>query len=147
MPEIVERAVPAAACAALQAAGVDPVLARVFAARGVAVADELDLRGDHLLPPESMHGLADMARQVADAIGTSRRLLIVGDYDCDGATACAVGVLGLRAFGAGQGAGSWTGNNVPPSYPARASRTAGESPAATGQPRTAASLTGRPQPS
>ena len=100
MPEIVERAVPAAACAALQAAGVDPVLARVFAARGVAVADELDLRGDHLLPPESMHGLADMARQVADAIGTSRRLLIVGDYDCDGATACAVGVLGLRAFGA-----------------------------------------------
>ena len=100
MPEIVERPVPAAAFSALQAAGVEPVLARLFAARGVASAEELDLGAERLLPPESMLGLARMASLVADAIQASQRVLIVGDYDCDGATACAVGVLALRAFGA-----------------------------------------------
>jgi single-stranded-DNA-specific exonuclease len=100
VPEIVERAVNPEALESLQGAGVDRVLARLFAARGVLSADELDLRSEGLLPPERLRNLAQMAGILADAIEASRRLLIVGDYDCDGATACAVGVLALRAFGA-----------------------------------------------
>ena len=100
MPEIIERAVNAEAFESLQRAGVDRVLARLFAARGVLSADEMDLRSDRLLAPERLRNLAHMAQILADAIEASQRLLIVGDYDCDGATACAVGVLALRAFGA-----------------------------------------------
>ena len=47
-----------------------------------------------------MRNLPEAARLLADAIARGKRLLIVGDYDCDGATASAVGVLGLRALGA-----------------------------------------------
>ena len=47
-----------------------------------------------------MRNLAALATMLADAIEQPKRLMIVGDYDCDGATACAVGVLALRAFGA-----------------------------------------------
>jgi len=100
VPEIIERAVNAEAFESLQRAGVDRVLARLFAARGVLSADEMDLRSDRLLAPERLRNLAHMAQILADAIEASQRLLIVGDYDCDGATACAVGVLALRAFGA-----------------------------------------------
>ncbi|MCC7549528.1 MAG: single-stranded-DNA-specific exonuclease RecJ [Burkholderiales bacterium] len=100
MPEIVERQAPSGPRAALERAGVHPVLARLLAARGVTCAEELDLRLEHLLPPAGLLGLDRMARLLADAIGAGERLLIVGDYDCDGATACATGVLALRAFGA-----------------------------------------------
>jgi len=100
MPEIVEREVPAEAVRALECAGLEPVMARLLAARGVGSEEELDLRAERLLPPAAMHGLERMASILADAIAGAQRLLIVGDYDCDGATACAVGVLALRAFGA-----------------------------------------------
>ncbi len=100
MPEIVERPVAADARDALQRAGIDPVLARVFAARGVVSPEELDLRTERLLTPDGLRNLANMAEILADAIDSSQQLLIIGDYDCDGATACAVGMLALRAFGA-----------------------------------------------
>jgi single-stranded-DNA-specific exonuclease len=100
MPEIVERPYPDAAFAALLQTGIDPVLARVFAARGVHAPEQLDIGLARLLPPASMRNLPALAAILADAIERSRRLLIVGDYDCDGATACVVGVLALRAFGA-----------------------------------------------
>jgi single-stranded-DNA-specific exonuclease len=100
VPEIVERAYPETAFAALLQAGVDPVLARVLAARGVHAPEQLDVGLSRLLPPASMRNLPALAAILADAIERSQRLLIVGDYDCDGATACAVGVLALRAFGA-----------------------------------------------
>ena len=100
MPDIVQRTYPADAAAALVEAGIDPVLARVFAARGVRTIDELDIGLARLLPPAPMQGLPALASILADAIERSRPLLIVGDYDCDGATACAVGMLALRAFGA-----------------------------------------------
>ena len=103
MPEIVERACPEASVAALRGAGVDPVLARVLAARGVHAPEQLDLGLARLLPPASMRNLPALAAILADAIERSQRLLIVGDYDCDGATACAVGMLALRAFGADVG--------------------------------------------
>jgi single-stranded-DNA-specific exonuclease len=100
VPDIVERDYARDAAARLQAAGIDPVLARVYAARGIGDDRDLDLALGHLLAPESMRNLDRLAAILADAIGQSRQLLIVADYDCDGATACAVGVLGLRALGA-----------------------------------------------
>ena len=84
----------------LQAAGTHPLLAQLFAARGVKEADELELALPHLLPPKQLKGAEDAARMLADAIARGERLLIVADYDCDGATACAVGLRGLRAMGA-----------------------------------------------
>jgi len=54
----------------------------------------------HLLPPTAMKGTAEAARLLADAIGQDKKLCIVADYDCDGATACAVAVRGLRLLGA-----------------------------------------------
>ena len=53
-----------------------------------------------LLPPSSLKGVADAAVLLADAIFQNTRLCIVADYDCDGATACAVGIRGLRLLGA-----------------------------------------------
>src|SRR5581483_8035360 len=100
MPEIVERGCRLELCADLERSGVDPVLARIFAARGLLAADELDVALARLAPPESMLNLDRLAVILADAIAQSKRLLIVGDYDCDGATACAVGVLALRRLGA-----------------------------------------------
>jgi single-stranded-DNA-specific exonuclease len=100
MPEIVDRGFDPGAVDTLVRAGVHPVLARVFAGRGIGAADQLDLSLKRLHPPGAMHNLARLGQILADAIEHGQRLLIVGDYDCDGATASAVGVLALRAFGA-----------------------------------------------
>jgi len=84
----------------LAAEGVPPALARALAARGVQRRDELQLLMDGLAPPSALSHVNDAAALLADAIEAEARLLIVADYDCDGATACAVGVRGLRALGA-----------------------------------------------
>jgi len=100
MPEIVDRVFSEQHSAALAGAGLHPVLARVYAARGIAAPAQLDLSLRQLLTPADMRNLPEAACLLADAIAHGQRLLIVGDYDCDGATACAVGMLGLRSFGA-----------------------------------------------
>ncbi len=97
--ELVRREVPAAADA-LVAAGVPPILARVYAARGIAARDELDTDLASLPPFASMKGIDAAAARLADAIARRERILIVADYDADGATACAVAVRGLGALGA-----------------------------------------------
>ena len=97
--DIVRRPVPAAA-AALAAAGVPPVLARVYAARGVRHPEDLDTGLATLPSFESLKGAAAAAARLADAIAGGERIVIVADYDADGATACAVGVRGLAAMGA-----------------------------------------------
>jgi len=84
----------------LQEAGTHPLLAQLFAARGVKEAAELELRLARLLPPALLKGAEAAALALAEAIARGERLLIVADYDCDGATACAVGLRGLRAMGA-----------------------------------------------
>jgi single-stranded-DNA-specific exonuclease len=99
-PFIVARTAPAEAIARLTAAGCHPLLARIYAARGVTCADELDDAFTRLHPPETMLNLASAARCLADAIESRARLTIVADYDADGATACAVGMRALRALGA-----------------------------------------------
>jgi single-stranded-DNA-specific exonuclease len=99
-PLIVERMAPAEVVERLVASGCHPLLARIYAARGVTASDELDDAFTRLHPPETMLNLAQMAMLLADAIEARTRLTIVADYDADGATACAVGVRALRAFGA-----------------------------------------------
>ena len=100
MPLIVAREVPPDRVAALTASGVPPLLARVYAARGIASARELAAEFEHLATPDAMLNLREMAARLADAIAARRKLLIVADYDADGATACAVGMRALRALGA-----------------------------------------------
>ena len=99
MPEIVHRAVPDAA-EALAAAGVDPVLARIYASRGVADAAELDLSLAGLPPPSAMKGAEAAAERLVRAIEARERIVIVADYDADGATACAIGMRALGRMGA-----------------------------------------------
>ncbi|MBT9514477.1 MAG: single-stranded-DNA-specific exonuclease RecJ [Acidovorax sp.] len=101
--KIIARDIPPRAAWALEQAGVHPLLARLYAARGVRAKDELDDGLGRLLPPSGKKGLKGIdtaARLLADAMAQNKRLVIVADYDCDGATACAVGVRGLRLLGA-----------------------------------------------
>ncbi|WP_332824609.1 single-stranded-DNA-specific exonuclease RecJ [Ramlibacter sp.] len=98
--KIITRDVPPRAAWALEQAGIHPLLARLYAARGVLGKDELDNGLGRLLLPASLKGAAEAARMLADAIAAQRKLCIVADYDCDGATACAVAVRGLRLLGA-----------------------------------------------
>ena len=84
----------------LEQQGVHPLLARLYAARGIVNRDELDYGFSGLLPPSALTNASEAAQLLADAIEAEARLLIVADYDCDGATACAVGMRALRAFGA-----------------------------------------------
>ena len=97
--KIIARDIPPRAAWALEQAGVHPLLARLYAARGVLGKDELDDGLARLLPPASLKGMDEAARLLADAVQHHRRMVIVADYDCDGATACAVGVRGLRMLG------------------------------------------------
>ncbi len=98
--KIVVRDVPPRSAWTLEQAGVHPLLAQLYAARGVQSSQELDDGLARLIAPGEMLGLSAAARLLADAIQVDKRLCIVADYDCDGATACAVGVRGLRLLGA-----------------------------------------------
>ncbi len=94
------RDVPPRVSFVLEQSGVHPLLARLLAARGVKTADELDDSLSRLLLPSTMKGAAEAAHLLADAIAAQRRISIVADYDCDGATACAVALRGLTMLGA-----------------------------------------------
>ena len=100
MPRVVTRPVVPETTQALERAGLQPLLARLYAARGIATASDLEHELGALLPIDALLNAQAMAEILADAIGDGRRLLIVADYDADGATGCAVGVRALRAFGA-----------------------------------------------
>jgi single-stranded-DNA-specific exonuclease len=96
------RDIPPRAVWALEQAGVHPLLAQLFAARGVRTADELDEGLARLLSPTTLLGAKEAAVLLADAIGQNQRICVVADYDCDGATACAVALRGLKLLGATQ---------------------------------------------
>jgi len=83
--------------------GLHPVLARVCAARGISRRGELEDSLAGLIPPSELMNAELAGALLADAIAAGKRMLIVADYDCDGATACAVGVRALSAFGANIG--------------------------------------------
>jgi len=100
MPEIVTRQQDPAAFQALVAAHIDPRMARLYAARGVQSPADLDLALPALLSPALLAHVDAAATMLADAIAAKQRILIVADYDADGATACAVGMRALTAMGA-----------------------------------------------
>ncbi|WP_423679524.1 single-stranded-DNA-specific exonuclease RecJ [Undibacterium sp. WLHG33] len=84
----------------LRQSGMHPVLARLYAARGVHSAMELSTELSAMLPPSGLLQVEKAAVFLADAIAARKKLVIVADYDCDGATACAVAIRGLRMLGA-----------------------------------------------
>ncbi|MBI5918678.1 MAG: single-stranded-DNA-specific exonuclease RecJ [Nitrosomonadales bacterium] len=100
MPRISTRSYSADHASRLAEDGLSPLLARIYAARGIASAAELESGLQRLTPFDSMKGVRQMAIRLADAIAANKKLLVVADYDADGATACAVAVRGLRLFGA-----------------------------------------------
>lgn len=97
---ITTRTPDAAAVQRLQADGIPPLLARVYASRGVRSQADIDYTLGALLPPDGLKGMTAAAALLADAIAQNRHLCVVADYDCDGATACATAVRGLRLLGA-----------------------------------------------
>lgn len=80
--------------------GINPFMAKLWAARGVSDINQTDTSWKHLLAPSLLTEVEKGARILADAIEQGKNLLIIADYDCDGATACAVGIRGLRLMGA-----------------------------------------------
>ena len=99
-PRIEQRDVPPRISFALEQAGVHPLLARLLAARGVRDVAEMDDGLTHLLAPQALLGATQAGVLLADAIAAHERICVVADYDCDGATACAVALRGLVMLGA-----------------------------------------------
>src|SRR5258705_186854 len=103
MSQITTRPVPLRVHDRLVREGLHPVLARVCAARGISGRGELEDALSGLIPPSRLLNAERAAALLDDAIAAGKRMLIVADYDCDGATACAVGMRALSAFGANVG--------------------------------------------
>ena len=100
MTQISQRAYQIDTAQQLVDTGISPLLARVYAARGVQNVTQLDTSLQYLLLFTKLKNAQKMACILADAIAAQRKLLIVADYDADGATACAVGLRGLHMLGA-----------------------------------------------
>jgi single-stranded-DNA-specific exonuclease len=100
MQQIISRNYSQEQAQKLAGPDISPLLARIYAARGIREARELETGLDCLLPFEGLKHAKDMAALLADAIAGNKKLLVVADYDADGATACAVALRGLRALGA-----------------------------------------------
>ena len=98
--KLVPRPTHTAAAQALTEAGEHPLLSQLFASRGVSDAMDLDLSLKHLIPPSHLKGNEQAGQLLADAIESQKQICIVADYDCDGATACAVALSGLELLGA-----------------------------------------------
>ena len=98
--QFIPRDMPPRSIWALEQAGVHPLLARLYAARGIQDAATLDASLAQLLPPTGLKGIEAAAALLADAMAANKKLCVVADYDCDGATACAVALRGLRLLGA-----------------------------------------------
>lgn len=100
MVNIVVRQFSPHAFEKLSAHGLPPVLARIFAARGIGDPIQLDTTFARMTPYARLKNISRIARLLADAIASHKRILIVADYDSDGATACAVALRALRQFSA-----------------------------------------------
>lgn len=100
LTRITTRSYPFRNAEMLRQQGIHPVLARLYAARGLTNIAELSCELTSLAAPSGLRHIDTAAVYLADAIATGKKLVIVADYDCDGATACAVGLRGLRMLGA-----------------------------------------------
>lgn len=99
-PQLTVRPVPHEAVQRLTRDGVHPLLARLVAARGVSDVSQMSTDWQGLIVPNQLSHIEQAAQALAQAIEDGKKLLIVADYDCDGATACAVALRGLRTMGA-----------------------------------------------
>ena len=99
MSQFSQRPVSQRTSAWLEQSGLHPLLARLFAARGVQSPDELSLDLKKLLSPTELKNCVSTASLLADILEKKEPMLVVADYDCDGATACAVAVRGLKMLG------------------------------------------------
>jgi len=99
-PILKTRPVQEAASQALKQAGIHDLMARLLASRGVTDAAQIDPAWRNLIPPAMLTQAREAAALLADAIARRDRMLIIADYDCDGATACALGLRALRSMGA-----------------------------------------------
>jgi single-stranded-DNA-specific exonuclease len=100
MLKIQNREIPEAVVKHLEDHGIHPLMARVYAARGIDHIESIETSLARLLPPSGMMNVESMAQKLSQAIEKKSRLLIIADYDADGATACVVGLRALRAMGA-----------------------------------------------
>lgn len=100
MTRIATRPYPFRDAERMHQSGVHPVMARLYAARGLLDLKELTSDLTALIPPPGLLHIEVAAVFLADAIAEKKKLVIVADYDCDGATACAVALRGLRSMGA-----------------------------------------------
>ena len=98
--QIKQRQINQQVAAAFVAEGVNPLLARLYAARGAVDKKDLSTSLSEIIPPEQLTNCTAMAKLLADAIAQNKKLLVIGDYDADGATATAVAVKGLSSMGA-----------------------------------------------
>ncbi len=99
-PQIRQRPVDEQAVKDLIKAGLNPLMARIYGARGITLVEQIEPPLAELLNPNQLLGIEDAAEIIADAIANQKRIVIVADYDCDGATACAVAIRGLKLLGA-----------------------------------------------
>ncbi|KAA1286817.1 single-stranded-DNA-specific exonuclease RecJ [Alcaligenes faecalis] len=99
-PILKNRPAQEAASNVLKQAGVHDLMARLLASRGVTDAAQIDPAWRNMIPPNMLTQAREAAVLLADAIARRDRMLIIADYDCDGATACAVGLRALRSMGA-----------------------------------------------
>lgn len=76
-----------------------PLLQRIYAARQIKTTEELDYSFSQLLPFDQLKGIDEAVHLLRDALESQQSILIVGDFDCDGATSTALAVKGLRSFG------------------------------------------------
>ena len=84
----------------LIAEGINPLMARLYAARGALGNQDLTSSLSEIIPPEQLTNASEMAKLLANGIAANKKILVVGDYDADGATATAVAVKGLKSMGA-----------------------------------------------
>ncbi|WP_260293925.1 single-stranded-DNA-specific exonuclease RecJ [Sedimenticola hydrogenitrophicus] len=77
-----------------------PLLQRIYALRGVSAPGELDYRLSAMLPPEALGGTREAAQLLHRVMVGQGRILVVADFDADGATSCALALRALRAMGA-----------------------------------------------
>lgn len=94
------RPFDAEAAQSLQANGTSPLFSRLYAARGIKQQSDIEWKLSQLPPPTLLKGIDAVCERLITAIEKRERILIVADYDADGATACAVGLRGLRLMGA-----------------------------------------------
>lgn len=98
--QLIDRRDHAASRQRLEAAGIHPLLARLWAARGIDDPAHAKQGWAAMIPPGHLTHAEAAAALLADAIAARKHMLVVADYDCDGATACAVALRALRRMGA-----------------------------------------------